>query len=96
MKSTPLIYIGFANIMCVDVCKRRFLIQILAFVTVFVYESGANLSDRDLYPYNSTYGDQQTENLDDGGSGLVELTTAFTYFNKDFQKVYVSIRILQF
>ncbi|KAL5012553.1 hypothetical protein ScPMuIL_011104 [Solemya velum] len=76
--------------MCVDACKGRFLIQIVAFITVLLCEECTSLSNSDLFPYNSSFGDDTTVNKDDGGSGLIELTTAFPYFNKDFRTLYIN------
>ncbi|ESO98711.1 hypothetical protein LOTGIDRAFT_113882 [Lottia gigantea] len=45
---------------------------------------------QDLYNFNSTFGDSLTAALDDGGSGQINITVSFPFFNKKHDKLYVN------
>lgn len=77
-----------SNVLRTNWFSAKFLFSLITIVNCAVLCSGISLSE--LYPFNSTYGDQLTPTIDDGGSDKVKLKRTFKFFGKNYTNLYVN------
>ncbi|KAK3592810.1 hypothetical protein CHS0354_009257 [Potamilus streckersoni] len=96
----PFILLSVGNIMCSNVTAKlvrhsgirpHFLVIFVCVLLSICLPTASTLNITELfYPFANGTTDNKTDQKDDGGSGPVELTVAFPFFNMSFKQIFVN------
>ncbi|KAL3871735.1 hypothetical protein ACJMK2_039718 [Sinanodonta woodiana] len=96
----PFIHLSVGNIMCSNVTAKHvrhsgirphFLVIFVCVLLLICLPTVSTLNITELfYPFANGTTDKETDRKDDGGSGQVDLSVAFPFFNRSFKQIFVN------